>query len=290
MHRRGVGRVLRREDGSAITGGTLTIEDLATAGACFCLSLPPCERGRADVPSSSSTTEQWMRHRFVNSLGRAKVGVVSETGEPSDDDRAAHARLIAGLRGPDVTKVQYRLQKLELRWRAVQPALPKWRPRRGIVPTADEVASVARFADHAASEVRRCVLKLVGHARSHLELVAPVVEAGLRDPEALVRLQAAEAAHELGAGVRLERALLAALDSPTWKLRWYAAAALAATPHRERAAEVFAAAFPARGNSQFGGIRLFDGTWAQLACAFTPPTPAIAARLDEVAARRAAGP
>lgn len=207
--------------------------------------------------------------------------------EPSDDDRADHARLIAALRGPGVTKVQYRLQRLELRWRAVQPTQPKFMPRRGIAPTADEVACVVRFADHPASEVRRCLLELVGHARAHLERVAPVVEAGLRDPEVPVRLQAARAALELGAGAHLEAALLGALASPTWKLRWYAAATLARTPHRERAAEVFAAAFPARTNAQFGGVRLFDELWAELARAFTPPTPAIAARLEALAARRA---
>jgi hypothetical protein len=139
--------------------------------------------------------------------------------DPLDDDRAAHARLIAALRGPSVTKVQYRLQRLELLWRAVQPAQPKFMPRRGIAPTADEVACVVRFADHPASEVRRCVLELVGHARAHLERVAPVVEAGLRDPEVPVRLQAARAALELGAGERLEGALLGALARPSWPAR-----------------------------------------------------------------------
>ncbi|MCY1056349.1 hypothetical protein [Nannocystis sp. SCPEA4] len=213
-----------------------------------------------------------------------------ELGDPTDGDRARHAQLIAALRGPgEVRKLQHRLQALERLWREVQPnCMSRMRARRGLVPTADEVACVARFATHAASEVRRCVIKLMGHARTHLELVAPVVAAGLVDPEVVVQLHAAEAALELGAGARLEAELSAALASPTWRVRWYAAVALAGTPQRERAAEVLLASFPARGNALFGGGRLFDGSWEGLVRAFTPPTPAIAARLAELDASRKA--
>ncbi|MDC0673254.1 hypothetical protein [Nannocystis radixulma] len=212
--------------------------------------------------------------------------------DPNDEDRARHAQLIAGLRGPgEIRKLQCRLQKLERLWREVQPSYrSRMRTRRGIVPTADEVACVARFATHPASEVRRCVIKLMGHARTHLELVAPVVAAGLADSDVVVQLHAAEAALELGAGARLEAELSAALDSPTWRVRWYAAVALAGTAQRERAAEVLLASFPARGNPMLAGGLLFAGCWERLVRAFTPPTPAIAARLAELGASRGANP
>lgn len=206
-----------------------------------------------------------------------------EPSEPWDEDYERHARLIALLRDRPASragKLQRRLHALEELWREILPGCFRRmvvHPRRGIVPGAAEVECVARFAGHPSPAVRRCVLELMRHAKTHRALALPVVRAGLGDPELPVRLQAARAAWELGAGAALGPELLAALESPTWTLRWYAAAALAATPQRDRAAEVLAASFPAKVDAP--GAAIHVSRWVELAGAFTPPTPAIAALL-----------
>jgi HEAT repeat protein len=214
-----------------------------------------------------------------------------EPGEPTEEERERHAWLMTALLRSDgaVPKLQRRLETLEHLWRPFMSGytirMSRVR-RRGITPAADEVAGVARFIGHPSREVRRTVLELLRHARGNLDAALPAVCAGLGDPEMMVRIAAVRAAWQLGAGERLEAELTALLESPTWKLRWYAAAALAATPQRERAAEVFAASFPARANAACGGQRIHVRLWVELAGAFTPTPPAIAALLATAGALR----
>ncbi|WAS93279.1 hypothetical protein [Nannocystis punicea] len=204
---------------------------------------------------------------------------------PSLDDHRRHASFVAALRelATDAQAgVQHRLQGLEHLWRDISPTRSLKRrelPRRAIVPTADDVACVARFAVHPSSEVRRWVFQALRHATAHRERSAPVVRGGLVDFSPAVQIHAAVAAHRLGLGEPLEAELLAALDSPTWTVRWYAAAALATTARRDRAAEVFAASYPERRGPHSSEYDFHAETWRKLAVVFDPPTPAIAARL-----------
>lgn len=148
-----------------------------------------------------------------------------------------------------------------------------------MLPGADDVAGVARFADHPSAEIRRWVFQALRHAAAHRERLAPVVRAGLIDRSPVVQIHAAVAAHRLGLGELLAAELVAALASPTWTVRWYAAAALATTARREQAAEAFAAAFPERRAASASEFDTLAATWRRLAAAFNPLPLSIAARL-----------
>ncbi|WP_434421891.1 hypothetical protein [Nannocystis pusilla] len=204
---------------------------------------------------------------------------------PSAEDLRRHAGFVAALRALPAdakSRVQHRLQALEHLWRDVPPTRSLRRrdwPRRGVVPSADDVAGVARFADHPSAEIRRWAFQALRHAAAHRERLAPVVRAGLIDRSPVVQIHAAVAAHRLGLGELLAAELVAALASSTWTVRWYAAAALATTTRREQAAEAFAAAFPERRAASASEFDAHAATWRRLAAAFDPPPPAIAGRL-----------
>jgi hypothetical protein len=78
----------------------------------------------------------------------------------------------------------------------------------------------------------------------------------------------ARAAYEMRLGVELTAELLKAIDAPAWTIRVYAAAALAPTPHLERAAETFFALAPARGKGS--GAERASEIWSSLCVAFPP--------------------
>ncbi|PCC70256.1 HEAT repeat-containing protein [Nannocystis exedens] len=204
---------------------------------------------------------------------------------PSPDDLRRHESAIAGLRALPAdakSRVQHRLQALEHLWRDIPPTRSLRRcelPRRAVVPSAEDVACVARFAGHPSPEVRRWVFQALRHATPHRERLAPVVRAGLVDPSPVVQIHAASAAHRLGLGESIAAALVAALADPVWTVRWYAAAALATTGRREQAAAAFAAAFPERRAARASEFDVHAERWRRLAAAFDPPPPAIAARL-----------
>lgn len=87
-------------------------------------------------------------------------------------------------------------------------------------------------------------------------MALPGVRRGLVDPEVVVRIAAARAAWMIGAGAQIEAELVGLLDSPTWTLRWYGAAALAGTAQRERATAVLVASFPERADARGISLRI----------------------------------
>lgn len=154
------------------------------------------------------------------------------------------------------------------------------------MPSEAEVSLVAGLMEDASPVVRQHVVRALKHATTHRALVVPVLRQALVDEDSLLRIAAAVATFELALGSELQNELLGALESPTWKVRWYAAAALASTPHRERASEVFAASYPEKGNRFFGGANRYSYEWHSLVEGFAPPPPAIRAKLESLQPRR----
>jgi hypothetical protein len=193
---------------------------------------------------------------------------------PTQRDLAIHADVLARLaadEGGSSDKLQSRLERIERLWRPVQAAYTirdVIEPRRGVAPNAEHVALVAGFRAHACREVRQRVVNALRHARTHSDIVLPVLRGALRDGDLLVQSAGARAAYEMRLGVELTAELLKAIDAPTWTIRVYAAAALASTPHLERAAETFFASSPARG--QGSGAERASEIWSSLCVAFPP--------------------
>lgn len=209
-----------------------------------------------------------------------------EPRQPTLEDRAGYAAALERLdRGPrrPLHAMQSTLATIERLWRPIQPAyqiLDVVSPKRGIAPTEADVLLVARLSEDPSPVVRQHVVRALKHATTHRALVVPVLRKALVDDDCLLRMAAAVATFELALGSELQDELLRALESPTWRVRWYAAAALASTSHRERAGEVLAASYPEKPNRSSERAIRYAYEWQRLANAFSPPPPAVCAKLE----------
>jgi hypothetical protein len=170
------------------------------------------------------------------------------------DEIARHDRLIERMaRRPSIRKLQHALDSVCELWappdylRTCLGGYIHWR----VQPSKQAVTTVAAYHAHSELGVRRATYVALRYAAPHRQESAAAIGVGLRDPDVIIRIQAARGAAALSLGDLLRVELERSLADSVWTVRWNAALALGRTDARTNVAAVLLNSQPAVSHRSF---------------------------------------